>query len=42
MNLFGRDHAPIARRSDNLADRATPSGKFVRPVERLAKGIFLS
>ena len=42
MNLLGWDRTPIARRADNFADRATPSGEFVRPVERLAKGILLS
>jgi hypothetical protein len=42
MKLLGWDRTPIARRADNFADRATPSGEFVRPVERLAKGILLS
>jgi hypothetical protein len=42
MNLLGWDRTPMARRADNFADRATPSGEFVCPVERLAKGILLS
>ena len=42
MNLLGWDRTPIARRADNFADRATPSGEIVRSMECLPKGVLLS